>query len=321
MDAKTELITALCGLFPGHGEQVQELFKQYTVTRGSDSSRYSLKKRIEHFISSKRIDGLSAKTLKEYGCKLKLFAQQTDKHVSKITADDIRDYIGYLARERKLKESSIQTHINTLRSFFSWLDAEDIIRKNPMRKIKSARLDRRNARRPLTSEELEQLREGCRTYKEKALMEFLVSSGCRLSEAAGIRLSQINWRERSVVVLGKGNKERTVYFSVRAKMMMDEYIRRRRGGTALFAGSRRPYDAMKPRAIQKALQKIGEQSGQSRRIHPHLMRHTFATNALNGGMDITVIQRLLGHTDPKTTLIYAELFPRTIQYEYERIVA
>ena len=123
MDAKTELITALCGLFPGHSEQIQELFKQYTVARGSDSGRYSLKKRIEHFISAKRIDGLSAKTLKEYGCKLKLFAQQTDKHVSKITADDIRDYIGYLARERELKESSIQTHINTLRSFFGWLDA------------------------------------------------------------------------------------------------------------------------------------------------------------------------------------------------------
>ena len=150
-------------------------------------------------------------------------------------------------------------------------------------------------------------------------MEFLASSGCRLSEVSGIRLEDVNWRDRSVVVHGKGNKSRKVYFSVRAKLMLEEYIARRKGGDALFASVKTPYPAMQPRAIQRALGLIGDRVGLH--VHPHLLRHTFATLALAGGMDITVIQRLLGHEDTKTTLIYAELSQRTVQYEYERIVA
>ena len=150
-------------------------------------------------------------------------------------------------------------------------------------------------------------------------MEFLVSSGCRLSEVSGIRMEDVNWRDRSVVVHGKGNKDRKVYFSVRAKLMLEEYIARRKGGDALFVSVKTPYPAMQPRAIQRVLGLIGDRVGLH--VHPHLLRHTFATLALAGGMDITVIQRLLGHEDTKTTLIYAELSQRTIQYEYERIIA
>ena len=267
-----------------------------------------------------KIDGLSAKTLKNYREMLMAFAAQVDKHVTKITTDDIRAYIGYLA-ERGLKDSSIQTHINVLRSFFSWLDVEDVIRKNPMRKIKSLKIDKLKARKPLSPEELEQLRDGCRTYKEKALVEFLVSSGCRLSEAAGIQVDRIDWQSRSVVVVGKGNKERTVYFSVRSKLMLQAYLDSRRGGTAMFASSRKPYAPMTPRAIEKAIQKIGERAGENRRIFPHILRHTFATNALHGGMDLTIIQHLLGHSDPKTTMIYAELRDDAIRYAYEKVVA
>lgn len=295
---------------------------EYTVVRESaqERTRSNLRKRITAFLAAKKIDGLSAKTLKSYREMLTAFANQVDKHVAKITMDDIREYIGTLA-ERGLKDSSIQTHINTLRSFFGWLDLEDVIRKNPMRKIKSLKIDRAKARRPLTAEQLERLRDGCQTYKEKALVEFLVSSGCRLGEVVGIRVDNVDWQGRSVVVLGKGNKERMVYFSVRAKLMLQEYLAQRKGGDALFASSRAPYGTMTPRAVERAIQKIGVRAGGQRRVHPHLLRHTFASNALNAGMDITIIQHLLGHTDPKTTLIYAELSPRMVRYEYERVVA
>ncbi len=320
MDAKKELLDRLCGLIPEKKAEIETILADYSIVRESQRGRSNLKKRINVFLTAKKIDGLSAKTLKNYREMLMAFAVQVDKHVTKITTDDIRAYIGYLG-ERGLKDSSIQTHINTLRSFFSWLDMEDVIRKNPMRKIKSLKIDRAKARRPLTAEQLERLRDGCRSYKEKALVEFLVSTGCRLSEAVGVRVDAVDWQGRSVVVLGKGGKERTVYFSVRAKLMLQEYLARRKGGEALFASSRAPYEAMKPRAVEKALQKVGERAGESVRVHPHLMRHTFASNALNAGMDITIIQHLLGHTDPKTTLIYAELAPRTVKYEYERVVA
>lgn len=321
MDARRELLNKLCEVFPGAETAISEILANYSVRRESDRSRSNLRQRISSFLAAKKIDGLSPKTLKNYREMLDAFAVQIDKHVSRITTDDIRGYIGYLAGERRLKDSSIQTHINTLRSFFSWLDLEDAIKKNPMRKIKSLKIDRLRARRPLTAEQLEQLRDGCQSYKEKALVEFLVSTGCRLSEVVGLQADNIDWQHRSVVVLGKGGKERTVYFSVRAKLMLQEYLARRKGGSALFASSRAPYGPMKARAVEKVLQTIGERSEGLRHVYPHILRHTFASNALNGGMDITVIQHLLGHTDPKTTLIYAELSTRTIQFEYEKIVA
>ena len=320
MDTKKELIARLNSAFPGAEEQIAAILEDYRITRESGREG-GLEKRIAVFLAAKKIDGLSPKTLKNYREMLEAFAARVDKPAGKISADDIREYVGYLVEKRRLKDSSVQTHINTLRSFFGWLDAEDIIKKNPMRKIKSLKIDRAKARRPLTAEQLERLRDGCGTYKEKALVEFLVSSGCRLGELVGIQVNAVDWQGRSVVVLGKGGKERTVYFSVRAKLMLQEYLSRRKGGEALFASSRAPYEAMKPRAVEKVLQKIGERAGEARRVHPHLMRHTFASNALNAGMDITIIQHLLGHTDPKTTLIYAELAPRTVRYEYERVVA
>ena len=323
MEAKNELTEALCSLFPGEEkrEQITKILAAYTISRETEASRSNLRRRIEAFLAAKRIDGLSPKTLKNYRYTLELFAQRVGKHVAKITTDDIRAYIGYLADERQLQVSSLQTHINVLRSFFGWLDMEDIIRRNPMRKIKSIKYDRLNSRHALSAEEMEHLRNACRDYQEKALVEFLVSSGCRLSEMTGIRTQDIDWRTRSVTVIGKGSKVRTVYFSVRAKLMIEEYLRRRRGGEALFASSRAPYPAMGARAIQKAVQAIGERAGSPRRVHPHLLRHTFATAALNGGMGLSTIQRLLGHSSPSTTQIYAELSQATVRQEYERIIA
>ena len=318
MDAKQELINALveAGL---SSEQAQNLIKPYRVSRQDETSLGSLKRRVSAFLAAKRIDGLSAKTIENYRYTLGIFTEQVDRAVTKITVDDLREYISYLSETRGLRDGSLLTHINTLRSFFSWLTVEDIIRKNPMLKIKSPRLDRARSRHALSQEQLERLRDACKTYKERALVEFLASSGCRLSEVSGIRMEDVNWRDRSVVVHGKGNKSRKVYFSVRAKLMLEEYIARRKGGDALFASVKTPYPAMQPRAIQRALGLIGDRVGLH--VHPHLLRHTFATLALAGGMDITVIQRLLGHEDTKTTLIYAELSQRTVQYEYERIVA
>ena len=321
MDAKKELVGQLAALMPGMVEEIARIVGDYRISRELSRERCGLERKVSAFLAAKKIDGLSPKTLKNYREMLSAFAAKVEKPVTRIDTDDIRGYIAYLAQERGLKDSSIQTHINTLRSFFSWLDQEDAIRKNLMRKIKSLKLDKFQARRPLTPEELERLRDGCRSYKEKALVEFLVSSGCRLSEVAGIRADQIDWRERSVEVLGKGGKRRVVYFSVRASLMLRAYIEQRKGGEALFASSKAPYEPMSPRAIERAVETVGVRAGERRRIHPHLLRHTFATNALHGGMDLTVIQHLLGHSDPKTTMIYAELRPDAVKYAYERVIA
>ena len=134
MDTKKELLARLNSVFPGAEEQVAAILADYRITREASKESGNLQKRISIFLAAKKIDGLSAKTLKNYREMLGAFASQVDKPAGKITADDVREYIGYLADERNLKDSSIQTHINTLRSFFGWLDAEDHIKRNPDRK-------------------------------------------------------------------------------------------------------------------------------------------------------------------------------------------
>ena len=294
--------------------------REYDVQTAQVYDRSNLPRRVEAFLAAKRIDGCRPKTIKGYRERLKLFMTQCSKPVQQITTDDLREYLAYLVDERHLMDNSVQAHINTLRSFFSWLVDEDNIRKSPMCKIKSLKIDKLRSRHPLTVEQLELVRDGCRGYKEKALVEFLVSSGCRVSEVAGLRVDDIDWRDRKCKVIGKGNKERTVYFSVRAKLMLQLYIAERRGGEALFASSRAPYEPLTDRGIEKMISKLGKRIGMDRPLYPHLMRHTFASHALNCGMELTIIQHLLGHSDPKTTLIYAEIDPIRMQYEYNRMI-
>ena len=305
---------------PECAREIIKIMREYDVQTAQVYDRSNLPRRVEAFLAAKRIDGCRPKTIKGYRERLKMFMTQCSKPVQAITTDDLREYLAYLVDERHLMDNSVQAHINTLRSFFSWLVDEDNIRKSPMRKIKSLKIDKLRSRHPLTAEQLELVRDGCRGYKEKALVEFLVSSGCRVSEVAGLRVDDIDWRDRKCKVIGKGNKERTVYFSVRAKLMLQLYIAERRGGEALFASSRAPYEPLTDRGIEKMISKLGKRIGMERPLYPHLMRHTFASHALNCGMELTIIQHLLGHSDPKTTLIYAEIDPIRVQYEYNRMI-
>lgn len=320
MTAKIDLIAKLTALMPECAREIIKIMREYDVQTAQVYDRSNLPRRVEAFLTAKRIDGCRPKTIKGYRERLKMFMTQCSKPVQQITTDDLREYLAYLVDERHLMDNSVQAHINTLRSFFSWLVDEDNIRKSPMRKIKSLKIDKLRSRHPLTAEQLELVRDGCKGYKEKALVEFLVSSGCRVSEVAGLRVDDIDWRDRKCKVIGKGNKERTVYFSVRAKLMLQLYIAERRGGEALFASSRAPYEPLTDRGIEKMISKLGKRIGMERPLYPHLMRHTFASHALNCGMELTIIQHLLGHSDPKTTLIYAEIDPIRVQYEYNRMI-
>ena len=324
MTAKTELTRQLLATFAAGtptAEELDAILKGYIIFKENDEQRSDLKRRIKHYLGAKKIDGLSARTLANYRSHLELFASKVTKSTAKITTDDIRGYIAFLDETRNLKETSLQTHINSLRAFFGWLTMEEKIKKNPMSKIKSIKIDKVGARQALTVEELERLRDACVTYREKALIEFLVSSGCRLNEVAQLSASDLDLMSRSVQVTGKGDKDRVVFFSIRARLMIEEYMVSRKGGTGLFVSSKAPYEPLKPRAIQRMVRAISLRAGLDKRVHPHLLRHTFATLALNGGMDIAVIQRLLGHENIATTQIYAEMSDETIRHQYNKYVA
>lgn len=325
MNAKAELAKRLVAMVSGDtpvtSDEINAVLKDYTIQRETEEERNDLYKRIWQYLGAKRIDGLSPRTLANYKYTLEMFMDRVKKPVSRITTDDIRTYITYLSETRGLKETSLQSHINVLRAFFSWLLIEEKIKKNPMLKIHSLKFDKKSARQALSAEELERFRDACENYRDKALVEFLVSSGCRLSEVAGLNMADLNLAERSVTVHGKGDKDRVVYFSVRARLMLQEYAKERKGGTGLFVSTKSPYLPLKPRAIQRIIHSISERAGLAGRVHPHLLRHTFATHALNSGMDISAIQRLLGHEDIATTQIYAAMNEDVVRHQYNKFVA
>ena len=325
MNAKNELakrlVSMVSGEMPVNEDVVNSILKDYIIEREAEVERSNLRKTIWNYLGAKKIDGLSQRTINNYRYTLEGFAEKVNKSVSKITTDDIRGYISYLSDTRHLRDTSLQTHINTLRAFFGWLYVEEKIKKNPMLKIRSLKIDKKSARQALSTEELERLRDACKGYREKALVEFLVSTGCRLSEVAELNMEDLNQNERSVVVTGKGDKDRTVYFSVRARLMLQEYSKERKGGAGLFVSLKKPYRALKQRAIERIVHTVSVRAGLADRVHPHLLRHTFATLALNAGMDVTAIQRLLGHEDIATTQIYAEMNEDVIKHQYNKFVA
>ncbi|MFV0400962.1 MAG: site-specific tyrosine recombinase/integron integrase [Oscillospiraceae bacterium] len=325
MNAKTELTGRIMALVYDEirpdTQRVIDVLKDYQVEYSSGLEEMEFSRIVAHFIGAKRAEGFSDRSADNYRLYLDLFGGFTNKMAKDITTNDIRDFLAYLSETRHLKTISIQTVINILRSFFSWLVMEEVITKNPMNKIRNYQIDKKDSRHALTTEELERLRDACQTYREKALLEFMVSSGCRVSELTSIQADRVDFVHRSVDVIGKGSKPRTLYFSVRAMLMIQEYLKERKGGTALFSGIRKPYGDLSNAAIQRIVKLLGQRARLSKQVHPHILRHTFATQLVNSGCDIVVIQQLLGHTNVNTTQIYAELSKSSVRRAYDQYIA
>ena len=301
---------------------LSEILTGYEISLKADTDASSITKHISRFISAKRIDGLADGSLSNYSYNLhrfRRFIQASCDDISDITVDIVRDFIAYLqSPEINLKERTLATNISTLNSFFDWLFDEEAIIKNPMRKIKLPKTAKTKVRKYLAPDELAMLRDACVTYREKAIVEFLVSSGCRISEALGIDIADIDFANRCVTVIGKGNKERVVYFSDDSKLMIEKYVEERKGGTVLFPNTRKPYTVASAGSIRNVLRSICARANLNIKVRPHLLRHTFATNAINSGMDITVLQKLLGHNDISTTQIYAITSQELVKSEYAK---
>ncbi|NNV04664.1 tyrosine-type recombinase/integrase, partial [Brevibacillus sp. MCWH] len=221
-----------------------------------------------------------------------------------ITAADIRVFLG---RFSHLKLSSIAKKLSVLKSFFGWLVSEEIIQRDPTKKLKPPKQEKRLPK-ALTIEELEMLREACKTTRQRAFLEVLYATGCRLSEVQALNRSDINYQTLSCRVIGKGNKEREVYFSFKAMYHLRKYLMARTDNEpALFITERKPYRRLSKRGIQREIALIAENAGLGKKVSPHTLRHTFATLTLNNGAELAAVQALLGHEDPATTQVYAQL--------------
>lgn len=295
----------------------ETLYKYDVVPQETGLVVSDIEDKLQMYLAVKKLDGLSPQTLKNYNYNLLIFASYVRKPLAAINVTDLRMFLA--TRCKEMKATSVNGQISILKSFFGWLASEEYIPKDPTKKLKPTKEPKR-LRHAMTEEEIELLRQACKTDREKALVEFLISTGCRLSEVVSINVESINWYEMSVFVIGKGNKERKVYFSTKAKVLLKKYLQTRKGDSpALFASIRAPYGRIGGRAIEKEVNKIKERAGLDKSVYPHLFRHSFATHKLNSGMPLTVLQQLMGHESPETTLVYAELNDETIKHEYKKI--
>lgn len=267
------------------------------------------------FLASKKLDGCSKNTLENYSLILKKFCTFIQKDIEQIDSMDIRRYLAMYSKAG-VKNSTLATIISTLKSFFGWLENEEYIQKSPMRKIKNIKVEKR-VRKALNREELEMLRDACKTLREKAIVEFFYSTGCRLDEAQKLNQSDIDWSSGKVMVIGKGNKERPVYLNARAILHLKKYLVSRKDlNPALFISERKPYNRLGRRGIERVFSELGKRAGINKPVYPHLLRHTTATTMLQNGATLSEVQHYLGHDSPVTTQIYAEMNTEAIKQSH-----
>ncbi|MDU1279236.1 MAG: tyrosine-type recombinase/integrase [Clostridium sp.] len=300
---------------------IEEVLYNYEVTsRETALTTSDLEAKINYFLATKKLEGLSPRTLRNYEYILRKLQNTFYKPVGTITTADIK-MLMYAEVEKK-SPSSMNTFMTPIKLFFTWLQNEEFIIKNPCASIKPAKEPKR-MRKPLTEEQVEILRDCMLTRREKAILEFFLSTGCRLSEALNVKIKELDFNNKTLLVIGKGNKERKVYFTERCKRALLNYIKDRKDNCEyLFITDRKPYRKLSTRGMEVIVNKMQQKSGLDRNIHPHIFRHTFATHALRSGMKPEVIQQILGHEDVGITLkVYAKLAESDVEHSYRMLVS
>lgn len=271
------------------------------------------------FISAKKIEGCSDKTLRYYQSSIEKLMAALHKEMRSVTTNDIRCYLSESQSGRNLSKVTVDNLRRIFSSFFSWLEDEDYIVKSPVRRIHKVRADSL-VKEVLTDENVEALRDGCHELRDLAMIDLLISTGIRVGELVKINREDIDFQERQCVVFGKGNKEREVYFNARTKLHLKKYLEQRTDDCpALFVSLNNPCTRLTISGVEVRLRQLGKQLGINK-VHPHKFRRTLATMAIDKGMPIEQVQRLLGHVKIDTTLRYAMVNQANVKLAHRKFI-
>ena len=276
-------------------------------------------KLINDFISAKRIEGCSEKTLKYYRKTIETMVDSVEKGIRHIQTEDLRSYLTDYQCKNNSSKVTIDNIRRILSSFFSWLEDEDYILKSPVRRIHKVKTAT-NIKETYTDEELERMRDSCVELRDLAIIDMLASTGMRIGEMVLLNKADINFNDRECVVFGKGDKERIVYFDARTKIHLQNYIDSRTDDNpALFVALCSPHERIKIGGIESRLREMGKQLGIPK-VHPHKFRRTLATMAIDKGMPIEQLQQLLGHKRIDTTLQYAMVKQSNVKLAHKKYI-
>ena len=274
---------------------------------------------IEMFLSAKRIEGCSEKTLKYYKTTIDTMVSSLQKNVCHILTDDLRTYLTEYQSRKQSSRVTIDNIRRILSSFFSWLEDEDYIIKSPVRRIHKVKTAS-NIKETYSDEDLEKMRDNCKELRDLAMIDMLASTGMRVGEMVLLNRDDLNFTERECVVFGKGDKERIVYFDARAKLHLRNYLDSRTDNNpALFVTLKCPHERIQIGGIENRLREIGKRLNIPK-VHPHKFRRTLATMAIDKGMPIEQLQRLLGHQRIDTTLQYAMVKQSNVKTAHRKYI-
>lgn len=298
---------------------LNETMYKVIVNCSEDIDRHIEYDMIEMFISAKRIEGCSEKTLHYYKKTIESMVLVTKKTPAQITTDDLRKYLTNYQIQRKSSKVTIDNIRRILSSFFAWLEDEDFIVKSPVRrihKVKTAKI----VKETYTDETLELMRDNCTTVRDLAMIDLLASSGMRVGEMVALNRDDISFNERECVVLGKGSKERLVYFDARTKIHLQNYLNSRTDSNpALFVSLKSPFKRLLTGGVETRLRELGRRLNLPK-VHPHKFRRTLATTAIDKGMPIEQVQQLLGHQKIDTTMHYAMVKQQNVKLAHRKYI-
>lgn len=273
----------------------------------------------ELFLAAKRVEGCSEKSLKYYNSTIEAMLETVGKQVQEIETDDLRSYLTAYQQEKKSSRVTIDNIRRILSSFFSWLEDEDYILKSPVRRIHKVKAAT-TVKETYSDEALEKMRDNCSNLRDLALIDILASTGMRVGELVLLNREDINFTERECVVFGKGDKERIVYFDARTKIHLQNYMESRTDSNpALFVSLKAPYKRLKIGGVEVRLREMGHRLDIPK-VHPHKFRRTLATMAIDKGMPVEQLQRLLGHQRIDTTMKYAMVKQSNVKLAHKKYI-
>jgi integrase/recombinase XerD len=275
---------------------------------------------LEMFINAKKIEGCSVRTLKYYQSSVQHMFSMIKTPVRKITTEDLREYLTAYQKINNCGKSTVDNIRRNISSFFSWLEEEDHILKSPMRRIHKIKTETK-IKETISDEDIEKLRDQCKSIRDIAMIDLLYSTGIRVGELVNLDRKDINFEERECIVYGKGEKERRVYFDAKTKLHLQNYIASRNDtNPALFVTLDEPHDRLKISGVEIRVRKLGRSLNMSK-IHPHKFRRTMATRAIDKGMPIEQVQKLLGHSQIDTTMHYAIVNQTNVKTSHRKFIA
>ena len=299
---------------------LQIVLQKKLYTQNNQTYPYTNIEYMDMFISAKRIEGCSERTLAYYKATIEHMLSIIVTPLRQVNTDDLRAYLAEYQLINNCSKTTVDNIRRNLSSFFSWLEAEDYIIKSPIRRIHKIRTGSK-VKETLSEECIERLRDSCLHIRDLAMIDFLYSTGIRVGELVNLNIGDINFEERECIVYGKGNKQRKVYFDAKAKVHLKRYLEERNDyNEALFVTLDSPFDRLKISGVEIRLRKLGRLALLDQRVHPHKFRRSMATRAIDKGMPIEQVQKLLGHQQIDTTMHYAMVNQSNVKISHRKFI-